>query len=224
MKEKIKNTKGITLVALIITIIVLLILAVVGITSINNNKILEYAKNGRDAYNQGKTNETETISSYESYINDNVPNAGKGGDEDVDFYKLFVENKDYAQNRKEYGMVFTAENKMYDLRLDYGQINTDESEYYTYSVKSREEYKTELEEFNAKFTDETEKVKIDEVKYVIMNSDGSFEGVIGKSGNEVYFARCRYNEEDSSKSGTSYYYETNVDISTLGLDSVPQGK
>ena len=224
MKEKIKNTKGITLVALIITIIVLLILAVVGITSINNNKILEYAKNGRDAYNQGKTNETETISSYESYINDNVQNAGKDGDEDIDFYKLFVENKDYAQNSKEYGMVFTAENKMYELRLDYGQINTDESEYYTYSVKSREEYKTELEEFNAKITDETEKVKIDEVKYVIMKSDGSFNGLIGKSGNEVYYAYCRYDEYDPSKRGTWYYYETNVDISTLGLDSLPQGK
>ena len=74
MKEKIKNTKGITLVALIITIIVLLILAVVGITSINNNKILEYAKNGRDAYNQGRTNETETITEYEKYLDDNNPN------------------------------------------------------------------------------------------------------------------------------------------------------
>ena len=73
MKEKIKNTKGITLVALIITIIVLLILAVVGITSINNNKILEYAKNGRDAYNQGETNETETITEYEKYLDDNNP-------------------------------------------------------------------------------------------------------------------------------------------------------
>ena len=73
MKEKIKNTKGITLVALIITIIVLLILAVVAITSINNNKILEYAKNGRDAYNQGKTNETKTINEYEKYLDDNNP-------------------------------------------------------------------------------------------------------------------------------------------------------
>ena len=65
MKEKIKNTKGITLVALIITIIVLLILAVVGITSINNNKILEYAKNGRDSYNQKATNEKDKIDEYE---------------------------------------------------------------------------------------------------------------------------------------------------------------
>ena len=74
MKEKIKNTKGITLVALIITIIVLLILAVVGITSINNNKILEYAKNGRDAYNQGRTNGTKTINEYEKYLDENAPN------------------------------------------------------------------------------------------------------------------------------------------------------
>ena len=74
MKEKIKNTKGITLVALIITIIVLLILAVVAITSINNNKILEYAKNGRDAYNQGRTNGTKTINEYEKYLDENAPN------------------------------------------------------------------------------------------------------------------------------------------------------
>ena len=54
MKEKIKNTKGITLVALIITIIVLLILAVVAITSISNSNIVKYAQNGRDAYNLRK--------------------------------------------------------------------------------------------------------------------------------------------------------------------------
>ena len=54
MKQKFKNTKGITLVALIITIIILLILAVVAITSIKNNNIIEYAKNGRDNYIQKK--------------------------------------------------------------------------------------------------------------------------------------------------------------------------
>ena len=71
MKEKIKNTKGITLVALIITIIVLLILAVVAITSISNSNIIKHAQNGRDAYNQGRTNETEKLSEYEKLISEN---------------------------------------------------------------------------------------------------------------------------------------------------------
>ena len=57
MKGKIKNAKGITLVALIITIIVLLILAVVAITSISNSNIIKHAQNGGEAYQQGETNE-----------------------------------------------------------------------------------------------------------------------------------------------------------------------
>lgn len=59
MKQRFKNTKGITLVALIITIIILLILAVVAITSIKNNNIVEYAKNGRDNYIQKRGEEEE---------------------------------------------------------------------------------------------------------------------------------------------------------------------
>lgn len=88
MKEKIKNMKGITLVALIITIIVLLILAVVAITSINNNKIIEYAKNGRDSYNQKATDEKEKINSYEQYIKDSISNSGGGTTGERTFYGI----------------------------------------------------------------------------------------------------------------------------------------
>lgn len=87
MKQKFKNTKGITLVALIITIIILLILAVVAITSIKNNNIIEYAKNGRDNYIQKRGEEEEKINSYEQYIKDNIPNSGASGDEKV-FYSF----------------------------------------------------------------------------------------------------------------------------------------
>ena len=72
MKEKFKNTKGITLVALIITIIVLLILAVVAITSIRNSNIIKYAQNGRDMYNHGKEDEGIKLNEYEKYIEDEV--------------------------------------------------------------------------------------------------------------------------------------------------------
>ena len=68
MKQKFKNTKGITLVALIITIIVLLILAVVAITSISKSNIIKHAQNSKEAFEQGKVNETEIINSYEQYI------------------------------------------------------------------------------------------------------------------------------------------------------------
>ena len=71
MKQKFKNTKGITLVALIITIIVLLILAVVVITSISKSNIIKHAQNGKEAYEQGKTNETTTLAEYEQYLDDN---------------------------------------------------------------------------------------------------------------------------------------------------------
>lgn len=88
MKEKIKNTKGITLVALIITIIVLLILAVVAITSINNNKIIEYAKNGRDSYAQKKAEEEENLNSFDHYIENNISNSGTGTANERTFYVI----------------------------------------------------------------------------------------------------------------------------------------
>ena len=76
MKEKIKNTKGITLVALIITIIVLLILATVTITSINKTNIIKYAQNGRDTYDHAKENEQGTLTEYEQYLDSNAPSKG----------------------------------------------------------------------------------------------------------------------------------------------------
>ena len=86
MKQKFKNTKGITLVALIITIIILLILAVVAITSIKNNNIIEYAKNGRDNYIQKRGEEEKKINGYEQYIKDNIPNSGTSGDEKIFYF------------------------------------------------------------------------------------------------------------------------------------------
>lgn len=86
MKQKFKNTKGITLVALIITIIILLILAVVAITSIKNNNIIEYAKNGRDNYIQKRGEEEEKINGYEQYIKDNIPNSGTSGEEKIFYF------------------------------------------------------------------------------------------------------------------------------------------
>lgn len=123
MKEKIKNTKGITLVALIITIIVLLILAVVAITSINNNKILEYAKNGRDAYNQGRTNETETITEYEKYLDDNNPNKNGSPTEYPFVGKMYYNiDKDDRYN------VYIIKNDVSEYSLNYYYHGTKDGE------------------------------------------------------------------------------------------------
>ena len=105
MKQKLKNTKGITLVALIITIIVLLILAVVAITSISNSNIIKHAQNGKDAYEQGKTNETEKLAEYESYLDEKNPQKNNLDNKETDwFYVNMGEDVDaivYIGNSKE---------------------------------------------------------------------------------------------------------------------------
>ena len=57
MKGKLKQTKGITLIALIITIIVLLILAVVSIRLVVNNGILGKAESAVNKYSDSEINE-----------------------------------------------------------------------------------------------------------------------------------------------------------------------
>lgn len=57
MKEKLKQTKGITLIALIITIIILLILAVVSINLVINQRILEKTKYAADQYSEEEEKE-----------------------------------------------------------------------------------------------------------------------------------------------------------------------
>lgn len=68
-----RQEKGITLVALIITVVVLLILAIVTINSVNENGIIEYAKNATNEYVKSRENETSIFSEYFNYIEDNRP-------------------------------------------------------------------------------------------------------------------------------------------------------
>lgn len=63
-----KEQKGITLVALMVTIVVLLILAVVAIASIENDRILEKARNAAVQYNQSVENESTELKGYEQNI------------------------------------------------------------------------------------------------------------------------------------------------------------
>ena len=72
--KKIKEEKGITLVALIITIVVLLILAAVAIGTVKNSDIIGHAQNAAGGYNQAKANELEALAGYEETLNKYVPN------------------------------------------------------------------------------------------------------------------------------------------------------
>ena len=67
-----RGQKGITLVALIITIIVLLILAVVTIGTIQNQGIIEHAKNAQTTYTGEAKNEQKTLNGYMNYLNNEV--------------------------------------------------------------------------------------------------------------------------------------------------------
>ena len=61
MKEKIKNSKGITLIALIITIIILVILAAVSIRAVTNMGIVGHAINGTQEYAREAKAENEML-------------------------------------------------------------------------------------------------------------------------------------------------------------------
>ncbi len=78
MKEKRKEQKGITLIALIITIIVLLILAMVTIKIALEGGIIKHAENAAEEYQQAQTNELEQLNNaeekMEQYSKKNVNN------------------------------------------------------------------------------------------------------------------------------------------------------
>ena len=70
MKQKLKEYKGITLVALIITIIVLLILAVVAISAVSGNGILNHAQNAKTKYSDAQKNEQTILQGYIDYLDE----------------------------------------------------------------------------------------------------------------------------------------------------------
>lgn len=68
MKEKLENTKGITLIALVITIIVLLILAIVSIKLIWDGGIIQHSNNAVTEYKTAQTNELEQLNTVEEQM------------------------------------------------------------------------------------------------------------------------------------------------------------
>ena len=76
--KKLKETKGITLIALVVTIVVLLILSGVSINLIlDNNGVIENAKEAKNQYEQAQTEEDSKLSDLSSIMKNKL-DANRG--------------------------------------------------------------------------------------------------------------------------------------------------
>ena len=81
-KSKVKQEKGITLIALVVTIVVLLILAGVSISLVlNNNGVISKAKDARDQYAEAQTNEEKQLNEVSDWIKETVGDTTGGSSE-----------------------------------------------------------------------------------------------------------------------------------------------
>ena len=75
MKKILKNTKGITLVALVITIIILLILAGISISALTNTGIFQKAKEAKQKSDDAALDQNTKLDEYENEIDKYIPKA-----------------------------------------------------------------------------------------------------------------------------------------------------
>ena len=75
MKRTLRNTKGITLIALVITIIILLILSGITISSLTNTGLFKNAKLAKEKAEKEQKKETSLLDQYESELNKYVENG-----------------------------------------------------------------------------------------------------------------------------------------------------
>ena len=79
-KLKIKQEKGITLIALVVTIVVLLILAGVSISLVlNNNGVISKAKDAKNQYTEAQTNDEKQLNEVSDWIDTKVGDTTGGG-------------------------------------------------------------------------------------------------------------------------------------------------
>ena len=69
LSKKVKNSNGITLVALVITIIILLILATISIQSLTNTGLFKRAQEAREKMEQAEAEQAEMLNEYENALN-----------------------------------------------------------------------------------------------------------------------------------------------------------
>ena len=75
MKKILKNTKGITLVALVITIVILLILAGISISALTNTGIFQKAKDAKQKSDDAALDQNTKLDEYENEIDKYIPKA-----------------------------------------------------------------------------------------------------------------------------------------------------
>ena len=75
MKQTLRNTKGITLIALVITIIILLILSGISISALTNQGLFKNAKLAKEKAEKEQKKETSLLDQYESELNKYVENG-----------------------------------------------------------------------------------------------------------------------------------------------------
>lgn len=79
MKEKFKEQKGVTLIALVISIILMLILALVSVNIIKNQEIIEKTNYAVYKFNEEATREQENLLALEEQIKQQSLNNNNNG-------------------------------------------------------------------------------------------------------------------------------------------------
>ena len=123
-KLKIKQEKGITLIALVVTIVVLLILAGVSISLVlNNNGVISKAKEARDKYAEAQTNDEKQLNEVSDWIKETVGDTtGGGSDYDPASDGVTIpEGYYYVGGTKAKGIVIS--DNVADKELDKGKEN-----------------------------------------------------------------------------------------------------
>ena len=129
MKTKIKNKqeKGITLIALVVTIIIMLILAGVSIKlAIDNNGVIENAKEAKDQYEQAQANDESGLEDLASKLKEQIDanknnNSGSGGSVTKIDGVPIPEGYYYVGGTKAKGLVIS--DNVADKELDKGKEN-----------------------------------------------------------------------------------------------------
>ena len=129
MNKKLKNKqeKGITLIALVVTIIIMLILAGVSIKlAIDNNGVIENAKEAKDQYEQAQANDESGLNDLSSELRRQLDanrnnNSGSGGSGSTIDGVPIPEGYYYVGGTKAKGLVIS--DNVADKELDKGKEN-----------------------------------------------------------------------------------------------------
>ena len=122
-KLKIKQEKGITLIALVVTIVVLLILAGVSISLVlNNNGVISKAKDAKNQYAEAQTNDEKQLNEVSDWIDTKVGDTTGGSNYDPTSDGVTIpDGYYYVGGTKAKGLVIS--DNVADKELDKGKEN-----------------------------------------------------------------------------------------------------